>query len=177
MPSKTACPGTTGCVPTGQPVPHLQPVLDCSASCRVVVLCSTLNLNRPQLRMPRWFRSCRWLISVAARKALPFVTAWWLIKAQKVSQGRQIRKHGYRKLLPDMGLATTPQQASAVFSMNTAWQLFCVVSQFQCAGNLSFRTGNNYRVVVPPFKDGYHSSGPTSRQLVRHCNFAWLRSG
>ena len=96
-------------------------------------------------------------ISVAARKALRLVTAWWLIEAQKASEGRQIRKHGYRRLLPDMGLATTPQQAIAVFSLITTRLLFCVVSQYRCASSPSFRTGNNYRVAVPPFKDDYHS--------------------
>jgi len=142
--------------------------------------------------LPTWFWSCGWLTSaVTARKALAWllvrvdadhvqgalkalrcVTVWCWIEAQTASAGRQIWKHGYGNLLRDMGLASIPQQASATVFLYTTRQLFCVVSQYQCAGNPSI--GNNYRVAVPPFVEGYHSWGTTSRRLVRHCILFWI---
>ncbi len=78
------------------------------------------------------------------------VIALWLMKAQVANEGLQIRKHGYGKLLRNMGLATAPQQASATFFSYTTRQFLCVVSQYQCAGKPSFQICNKYRDVVPP---------------------------
>ncbi len=109
------------------------------------------------IRLPAWFRSCRWTISMAARTGLRSVIALWLIEAQLASEGRQTRKHGLRNLLRDKGLAFTPRQASALFFLYTTRQLVCVVSQYQCAGSPSFRICNKCRVVVLSFTQGYHS--------------------
>jgi len=103
-------------------------------------------------------------ISVAARKALRSATAWWLTEAQAASDRRQIRKHGYRELLPDMGLASTPQQASTIFFLYTAAFLrrkpipVCRESKLPHWQQLR-RRGSSFSGRVPQLRNNKHATG------------------
>ena len=75
-----------------------------------------------------------------------------------------------------MGLPTTLQQANATFFLYTTRQLFCVVSQYQCAGNPSLRNGNYYRAVVPAFKEGWNNKQANGASLHLRVNLKRRRN-
>jgi len=79
--------------------------------------------------------------------------ARWHSETQVASEGRRIQKHGYGSVFRDLGLATTPQQASKVFLLYTRQQFFCVVSQSLCAGAPTFHACNTRWGMVPFFTE------------------------
>jgi len=86
------------------------------------------------------------------------VAHWLSVTATQVaSKGHRTGKHGYRNVLRDLGLATTPQQASAVFFLYTRQQFFCIVSHDLYAGAPTFRACNTRWGVSPFFTERYHS--------------------
>ena len=76
-------------------------------------------------------------------------------------------------MLRGRGLATTPQQASAVF-WYTARQFFCVISPDPYAGTSACYT---FWAVVSSFMECLYSEGTTGRCLVRDCTFTLSSNG
>ena len=78
------------------------------------------------------------------------MVAVWLSRPRAAGEGHQARKHGYGDVLPELGLATASQQASAdlviVHSIS-----FYVVSQLLYAGTPNFRARSTSWVVFTLF--------------------------
>ncbi len=119
-------------------------------------VCSYANKQQCGLLLQRTRFACL----VSEPQALVSLTlcvfAVWVFEPHVAREERQARKHGHEIVLLELGLATTPQQASAKLFCKSTPHFVCVVSHNLYAGNPSFRACSTLSVVVAPFMVWHH---------------------
>jgi len=98
--------------------------------------------------------------------AMSWVFAEPLFEPEEAGEGRRARKHGCGNLLQELGLAHTPEQASARDSCRSKSHFVYVVSRNLYAGSLNLRACSTLWGVDPHFMVWRHRWGTGNRHLV-----------